>query len=457
VIIQSEDTCIWTDPWLFSKAFNNSWTLWPPAAFDPALLDHIQWLWLSHEHPDHMNFPTLASLPDAFKQRVTVLFQDNRSDRIFEPLRGIGYSNFRVLHHRDKVRLSDFTQVYCYRVGTIDSCLAVLSDGQVIFNANDVRLNRADARRILRDIGPSDVVLNQFSTAVYRGHNAYARYLPIVARHMLETLSADHANLRAKVTIPFASFMYFSTVDNHYMNEYANRVHDVADFCKARNQRIAVLYPGDEYIVGAPHDSTDALRRFDELYSQVDRMTYDEPPVVQLDIIVEAFHALVKKLHEHYPSVILRLLRPLRVKIPDLNMVVRMSVRDDKLDCLPPDSPADIVIYSQPLHYSFVYTWGLHTLTSSARVLLERNILSWKMHKGLFALNNANVYLRPRFLFGFNNLKYAIERLRGAIRYTDRSRAWVHPSYNSSAPRHRPMGSMMVEHDQMSESPRPAL
>ncbi|MGH7905879.1 MAG: MBL fold metallo-hydrolase [Candidatus Binataceae bacterium] len=89
VIVKCSDVTIWSDPWLLSKAFNDSWSLYPAADFSPSLLDDVRFLWLSHEHPDHLNFPTLASLPPDFKQRVTILFQDNNPDRIFAPLRGL--------------------------------------------------------------------------------------------------------------------------------------------------------------------------------------------------------------------------------------------------------------------------------------------------------------------------------------------------------------------------------
>lgn len=38
VILRTADTAIWTDPWLTSKVFNNSWTLLEAPAWDPARL-----------------------------------------------------------------------------------------------------------------------------------------------------------------------------------------------------------------------------------------------------------------------------------------------------------------------------------------------------------------------------------------------------------------------------------
>ena len=43
VIIECSDLTLWTDPWLLGKAFNESWLLFPPACFDDALLDEIDY------------------------------------------------------------------------------------------------------------------------------------------------------------------------------------------------------------------------------------------------------------------------------------------------------------------------------------------------------------------------------------------------------------------------------
>ncbi|RMG14385.1 MAG: MBL fold metallo-hydrolase, partial [Deltaproteobacteria bacterium] len=51
------------DPWLSGKVFNNGWALLSrPAQVDWSSIDYV---WISHEHPDHMHLPTLRSVPEA--------------------------------------------------------------------------------------------------------------------------------------------------------------------------------------------------------------------------------------------------------------------------------------------------------------------------------------------------------------------------------------------------------
>jgi UDP-MurNAc hydroxylase len=423
VIVECTDAVIWTDPWLTSKAFNNSWTLLPEANFDRSLLERIGFIWLSHEHPDHLNLPTLASLPAEFKSRVQILFQQNNPERIFDALRKIGYCNFAALPHRGTVPVSSETAVYCLRVGTIDSCLGIVNQGRRVFNANDARMNNADCKTVLNDLGMVDVVLNQFSLAVHNGYADHATYLPRAARNVLESLSNNQRDLRAPVTIPFASLMYFSTVDNRFMNAYTNKPREVFDFCASRGQQVNVLYPGDEWEVGEQYDSAPALARYDRLYAGWEDLPYDTPPVISLATLREAFQQSVAKMRERYPDLLLRRLKPLRIEIPDLALTAIASLANGSLEEAHLPGAPDLIVRSQPLHYCFSYPWGMQTLTISARFTVGDNLRNWQNHKALFALYNADVYLKPMRLLRRRNRDFVIDKLNSLRRYSDRSLA----------------------------------
>ena len=222
VLIETDDCRIWTDPWLFGKAFNDSWSLLGPAVWDEAWLADIDYLWISHEHPDHFHIPTLRSLPEAFKQRVTVLFQENNSDKMFEAFAKLGFSRHRALRHRVACQLTASTTVYCYQVLPMDSALAVTSGGACVLDLNDAEVNTRDCHMIRRDLGRVDVVLNQFSVAGYAGLADRSRHLTDLAERVLENVSENHRELAAGCTIPIASFIYFSAEDNRYVNAFAN-------------------------------------------------------------------------------------------------------------------------------------------------------------------------------------------------------------------------------------------
>jgi hypothetical protein len=411
VIIETSDLRIWTDPWLSGKAFNDSWSLLVPAAFDPALLDGIDYLWISHEHPDHFHIPTLRALPDSFKRRVTLLFQDDRSEKMFRAFGKLGFPNHRRLPHREWVPLSAASEVYCHQVGAMDSALAVRSEGRVVLNVNDCELDARACRLLRRDLGDPDVVLNQFSVAGYDGDPDHTR-LQELAEGVLRNVADNARDLHAGATIPIASFAYFSTTENRYVNAYANTPADCLEVLEAAGERCVVLYPGDGWEVGAPHDPRPALARFDAVYASLDRLPLDEPASASLEAIADAFVAWAADLHGKYPGWLLRFLGALHVRIPDLRVTVRLDVANQRFSEAPDVQP-DLAVSSQALEHTFRHPFGIQTLGVSARSVLLRNRSTWKRHRILSSAYNAELYLRPRFVFSRDTLRYARARLRG--------------------------------------------
>ncbi len=72
------------------------------------------------------------------------------------------------------------------------------------------------------------------------------------------------------------------------------------------------------------------------------------------------------------------------------------------------------------------------TLTISGRFILLKNQRNWQVHKALFALNNAEVYLRLRYLLRRQNWAYLKDRLNGMRRYKARTRSHVRKAQDQS-------------------------
>lgn len=416
VIVRTADAVVWSDPWRTSKVFNNSWTLLVPAA--PVDLDEIDHLWLSHEHPDHFNIPTLRALPESFKRRVVVLFQANNSDKMFAALHKLGFANTRALPHRQQVQLRGDTRVYCYQVGQMDSCLAVLDGHDTVLNINDAEAGPRDCAIIRGDIGPTRVVLNQFSLAGHGGEGDPAAVLPRKASQILANMIANHRDLGAELTVPIASFVYFSSVDNAYMNAYANTPRQVADAFTRAGLGLAVLAHGERYTLGEPRDSDDntrALRRYDEIYAELPALPKDPVPPATLAEISAALDRMAARLREHYPPWFLRAwLRPVSIEIVDLGATIELDLPRGRLR-LTPNAAPDVSLHAQPLLFTLQHPFGLQTLGVSARLRVHANRSNWRRHRILLSMYNAEVYLRPDLLFTRRNLELLRARLHGGL------------------------------------------
>jgi hypothetical protein len=414
-VVIATDVKILTDPWFFGKAFNDSWSLYPePPELDDSFFDSIDYLYISHEHPDHFHIPTLRSLPGSFKNRVIVLFQENNSEKVFNALKRLGYPNSKALPHDKIVALTEKTKVYCYESGSMDSALGVISDDQVVLNINDCEINKRDCRRILRSLGKVDVALNQFSIAGYSGFKERDKYLPAQAKKVLQKMLNNHIDLKAGATVPFASFIYFSSEDNRYINEYSNTPRDAFDHFREHSQKLVPLFLGDRYEVGSDHDPQSSLQRFEEQYADPVSLVFDNVGSVSVEEIQGSFDKLVDQIHKRYPGTLLRLFKPVIVKIPDLDTKIVFSIRTGEFR-VDNDADPDLEIRSEPLHFGFSFPYGIQTLGVSARYTLLKGFRNWQLHRILFSLNNAEVYLRPKLFFTHKNVSFFWTRLPGAI------------------------------------------
>lgn len=406
VITECSDTSILCDPWIVGKAFNNSWTLFPEPAFREEWLDPVEFLWISHEHPDHLSFPTLRMLPEAWKRRVVVLYQDRSSDEVIAALRKSGYRRFRRLPHRRLVQLTEETSVYCYHALWGDSCLGILDRDHVSLNVNDAPVAESDARTMREDLGKVDVLLHQFSLAGYTGAKNYAEVLPEVAWHLRFRLAQTHRFVGASVTIPFASFIYFSTTDNRYLNEFANRPWVAHDQLVHFGYACALLYPGDVLDVAVPFDSTPNLEKYRRLYEGFAELPYDEPPLVPAPELQAAFARFTGDLRDKFPAQRFAALRPLRIRVPDLGSTIEISLARQSLEVVGDlDAPAHIEVLSQPLLFAFQAPFGFETMEVSSRMFVLSDDGVWAEHKELFWLYRYQIYLAPKWLLSPRNLR----------------------------------------------------
>ena len=61
-IISHKNTKVLTDPWLVGEEYYGSWTHYPPLKVDWSLFDDIDYIYISHIHPDHMSKETLKKI-----------------------------------------------------------------------------------------------------------------------------------------------------------------------------------------------------------------------------------------------------------------------------------------------------------------------------------------------------------------------------------------------------------
>lgn len=175
-----------------------------------------------------------------------------------------------------------------------------------------------------------------------------------------------------------------------------------------------MLYPGDNYEIGSAHDCSQALKRFDQLPGW-DRLPYDRIEIKSLDEIFDAYRGLAEQIHDRYSRLLLKLLRPVTIRIPDLGKNISFSLSTGRIGEMSLVEAPDLMVNSQALWFAFKFPFGIQTLGVSARFRLLGGFRNWKLHRVLFALNNGGVYLKTQYVFNQEFIRYVRSRLAGGM------------------------------------------
>lgn len=358
--LESQAATLLCDPWVAGKAINSSWALFSPSP--PVPYERVDYLWISHEHPDHFHVPTLRAIPESDRKRITVLYQKHSSPRMLRAFEELGFATVQELPLYEWVSVRSGLDVFCGSVGIMDSFLAVRTENECVLNFNDCFCNERQIRYIRGLVGGISLLFTQFSFANWIGNGADdANEIP----QKLRDLECQLRIFRPEFTVPFASFSYFCNQENAWMNELMITPGKIA----AMNlSGVHFLYPGDQWesdrrLFWPP----EAVEKFSRDLQRL-RIAPD-PPGVEKDKILQAARKLLAELHGRFGSAILRWIEPFEIHIRDIQQI--LSIHPAKASCAvreaTPEAAAQAryVMCSQVAWYTFAHTWGWNMLEAS--------------------------------------------------------------------------------------------
>ncbi|MGH9867890.1 MAG: MBL fold metallo-hydrolase [Candidatus Polarisedimenticolia bacterium] len=150
-LIEAAGRRILTDPWLTEGAYFGSWFhthLLEDAGITPGTFpkDGLDYLFLSHEHQDHLDPATLRHL----RKDLPVLICRFPSPRFRRHVESLGFTDIRELESGRPLDLGDSLSVTLYGSAeyTNDSAILVEGEGVRVFNETDCKLGFEDLRRV---------------------------------------------------------------------------------------------------------------------------------------------------------------------------------------------------------------------------------------------------------------------------------------------------------------------
>lgn len=73
ISFENEKHLMLVDPWFFSKVFNNSWSLLEDTDVNKIDFSKLTHIFYTHEHPDHLNWPTLKLISERANNKVWII------------------------------------------------------------------------------------------------------------------------------------------------------------------------------------------------------------------------------------------------------------------------------------------------------------------------------------------------------------------------------------------------
>ena len=415
------------DPWLSGKVFNNGWELKNEIDIKTISEQKINYVYISHEHPDHFHVPTLKALNDSWNP--TFLIQKTNDRRVSTFIRKVLGKEVIELADGKELRLSKQMSIRIYSHGHMDSFALVKLGRCNILNINDCVLKSKESLNHLRSRLPAgmqiDILMSQYSFASYQGNRNEGKQIYKASAQHLEWIKQRENFFKPLMFIPFASGINWCSTENSYLNEYSVKYKDAL---KAITQS---LTPNDQSQINVK----DVLvsRGQQEDHSRLSRQTNETAKANSSTLNINAKEELLnvsKKLKEARKTLnkqnaylaipamhlagILGLLNPIRINLEEkngetINLLLYPGLRLKKEHKRPPKDDriqSEITMSLDSLKYSIENQFGAETLWVNSRFQIDKG-----SPKDFFKHFYPSIMSNQGFNFPIGYLRFVWERI----------------------------------------------
>ncbi len=409
-IVSTGNVTLLCDPWLVGRSFNDGWELLAPTAMEALDFGSITHLWFSHEHPDHFSPVSLKAIPEEDRARITVLFQKTVDRKVVRFCEKLGFGKVVELEPRTWTVLDGTVELLCTPLATewdADSWMC-LRDGQhTLLNINDCGVEEKEIAEDIRGlVGEVDLLMTQFSFAAWAGNPEEVQIRRGMGAQILDNIRLQIEVLEPKQVVPFASFIWFCHPENFAMNADANRIEAVEDAIRSDTEaEPVVLYPGDVWAVGEPHDPSSALARYiadrerilgsgpsttSEGVTEADLMTASAGYVAKLREVASPLLMQLERLGDAgkrhgFPRFLRSLFHdpdPGLAWVHDLERAYAFDVVRGLRAVDLPREACHVEISSDSLHYALRFLWGAEAMQVNGRFVELGDRAEWEPGEG---------------------------------------------------------------------------
>lgn len=425
VKISNSETSILTDPWYEGDAFNKGWLLLYENKDSEIikLLSEINYIWISHEHPDHFSILFFKKyIKEIIKNNITVIFQITKDKRVISFLKNLKINTFE-LEENKFFNLSKNFKIKIIKSDFYDSALIINVDDKIIFNLNDCPIDDKKALTSFKDQqGKCDVLLTQFSYAAWKGGKLNEKWRIDAARKKLEAIKLQSQILEPSIIIPFASFIYFANVENYYLNDHSNKISSLINYKKKHNLSFVIMHPYETQDLKNISQNVESINFWNNIYNELDnRHKFNFKKSIDEKQIYEAFTIYKNKIFKNNSRFLLyfmskipflNLFSSLRILLNDSNTVYNINLFNGIVSSS--DNRYDIQMHSNSLLFLLKNNFGFDTLTVNGCFDIA-NFKSFSKFAKFFSignLNNMGIFINLKVLLNFNLFLLFLNRLK---------------------------------------------
>ena len=424
ISLRGNRTNLLTDPWYFGSVFHDGWNLIYENEENEIIkiLNNTTHIWISHEHPDHFSVPFFIKFEKLLKKNsIEILFQKTKDRRVIDFLNKLGL-NTTELEIGKEYLLEENFKIKCIKSGFYDSAILINLGNKKIFNLNDCDFsNSKDIKYLKEKHGSCDILLTQFSYAAWKGDKNNQKWEKKAAEEKINTILNQADILNAETVIPFASFIKFSNVRNHYLNRNSNTPDIVRNKTKNFKTSIVFFKPYEEQKLDQIKQDEDSIKFWrDEIGKSNKKVLFDYKNKISFDELNHAFHLYRERIFKSNSYLFIRILsmipliqafKKVIIKVDDLDQSLILDLFSKKLFYT--KSMHDISMSSESLNFIFKNSFGFDTLTVNGCFDLghKNGFIKTSKILAIENLNNLGIYFDFKIIFNLKIFKIFFDLL----------------------------------------------
>lgn len=409
------------DPYITGTAFDNGWKLIADDVKYDLEFDKLNFIYISHEHPDHFSISFLKSIPEDLRKDITILYQYTPDKKVVKFCQKLNYKTIEI-PDKSEIEIESNIKIRIGKVPFYDSWAIINWNSKIIINANDCVLeNPEKIFDIKKYVDNCDLLFTQFSYANWiEGGIQDNKKRKEAAEEKLYRIKTQSEILKPSFIAPYASMVYFCNLENFYMNDSINTPHKTIQFIERETSSSCIMFrPNQIWQLGDQFNNDISIEFWKNKYEKaLLNPELIKIKSVEMEDILESERKMKSRVWEKKQKLIVSILSMIKF-FPDLNIYIKDLNKSlifswtKALQVNTLRNKDSIEINSSALNFIFSFNYGIDTVFINARFNANlKNTKKMIRSFSVLSLNNTGRHLTILGVFKFLNLSLIKRVLR---------------------------------------------